>query len=167
MLTEFHQQAKLEGKPCHATYVLSGLVDESSIPRTSLMDTDGDSFMSSPVATQRSSRSDGALVKRTRTILLADEDNVYGKICVIQSSLVDAKNKFSKLTSIHLYSLGPSTIPVRFSRFSTNHQDAILLTTCSYDIAKKYNTLSPKESAETYGVILNSNAIVLQACKLH
>jgi hypothetical protein len=46
---------------------------------------DGDSLMSSPVATQRSSRSDTAFVKRTRTIMLADENNVTGQSCSLKA----------------------------------------------------------------------------------
>lgn len=38
----------------------------------------------------------------------------------------------------------------------------MLLTTCSYDISSKYDTnMAPMEIAQKYGVIANSNAVVL------
>lgn len=82
MLTEFYQQAKTEGKGCHATYVLGGLLEETSGPGTSGSDVkmEGDYMMSSPpVPTQGSTRSNGSVGKRVRTIILADENDVYSK----------------------------------------------------------------------------------------
>jgi hypothetical protein len=81
MLHEFHQQAKLDGKPCAATYILSGLVEES-IPATMNedMQIEIDDFpMSSPVmATQESSKSNGTNTRMIRVIALANESEVYG-----------------------------------------------------------------------------------------
>jgi hypothetical protein len=82
MLYEFHQQSKLDGKSCHATYILSGFVEELIPPLPNdVMQIDGDDFlMSSPlVATQESSNSNGAARKMIRTITLTDENDVHGK----------------------------------------------------------------------------------------
>lgn len=84
MLTEFYQQAKSEGKACHAMYVLGGLIDEVGVPGTSSLRTtgDGEFMMSSPpMGTQGSTRSNGSIGKRVRTIILADENDVHGKVC--------------------------------------------------------------------------------------
>lgn len=82
MLAEFYQQAKQEGKACHATYILSGLVEEA-IPQLSSdamqLDTTDDFLMSSPAATQGSSRAIEPTTRLVRTILLADEKEVYGQ----------------------------------------------------------------------------------------
>jgi hypothetical protein len=88
MLQEFYQQAKLDGKSCHATYILCGMIEEP-IPSTSgdAMQIDEDDFpMSSPfVATQESSKSRTSTSKVVRTIVLADEDNVIGTKPSMQS----------------------------------------------------------------------------------
>lgn len=80
MLQEFYQQAKLDGKSCYATYILSGLVEES-IPATEneAMQMETDDFpMSSPVmATQESSKSNGTSTRLLRTIVLANENEVH------------------------------------------------------------------------------------------
>ena len=87
MLVEFYQHAKGEGEACHATYVLGGLLDEGSMgvtggTTTAMRADDGDFLMSSPpVATQGSTRSNGSVSKRVRTILLADENDVHSKFC--------------------------------------------------------------------------------------
>jgi hypothetical protein len=66
-------------------------------------------------------------------------------------TLAEATSRFTELTSIHVYSLGPAVI-----------KDPILLTTCSYDISKKYDSgMSPAEIADKYGVIANPTAVVL------
>jgi len=80
MLVEFHQQAKADGKSCHATYILSGLLEQAHPPDSSdAMHIDQDDFlMSSPVATQESSKSANTLTKAIRTITLADETDVHG-----------------------------------------------------------------------------------------
>jgi hypothetical protein len=81
MLAEFHQNAKLEGKPCHATYIVSGLIEESiSPPLNDAMHTEGDDFLMSspPPATQESSTSNNATTKLVRTVILADENDVHG-----------------------------------------------------------------------------------------
>ena len=80
MLHEFHQQAKLDGKPCAATYILSGLVEES-VPATAseAMQIEDDFPMSSPaMATQESSKSSGTNSRMIRVIALANESEVYG-----------------------------------------------------------------------------------------
>jgi hypothetical protein len=81
LLGDFHQQAKSNGKACHATYILSGFIEES-IPANpdEPMQLDGDDYpMSSPPPqTQESSKSNGAKTKMIRTITLADEDDVHG-----------------------------------------------------------------------------------------
>ena len=79
MLNEFYEQEKLEGRSCHATYVLSGLIEEQK-PADDAMQIDTDDFpMSSPpVATQESSKSSGES-KMVKTILLVDENELDGK----------------------------------------------------------------------------------------
>jgi len=82
MLSEFHQHAKLAGKPCHAMYIISGLIEESiSSPPNDAMQIEGDNFlMSSPLpATQESSRSNNAATKVVRTVVIAGERDVLGK----------------------------------------------------------------------------------------
>jgi len=80
MLYEFYEQAKLDGQSCHATYILSGLVEEES-PADNAMQIDTDDFpMSSPpVATQESTKSNEGR-RIVRTILLADEGDLNGTI---------------------------------------------------------------------------------------
>ena len=83
MLHEFHRQSKLESKSCHATYILSGLIEEATSPvRNDAMHIEGDEFLMSspPVATQESSRSNDAGSRMVRTVLLANEKDVHGKI---------------------------------------------------------------------------------------
>jgi len=68
--------------------------------------------------------------------------------------MVDVKNRFIELTSIHVYSLSPAVI-----------KDPALLTPCSHDINKNYDSnMSPAEIAEKYGIIANSNAVVPNLC---
>ena len=80
MLYDFYEQAKLDGKSCHATYILSGFVEEQS-PLDNAMQIDTDDFpMSSPpIATQESTKSSEGS-KIVRTILLADESDLIGTI---------------------------------------------------------------------------------------
>jgi hypothetical protein len=81
MLHEFHQHAKADEKPCHATYILSGFIEERANTNPDEMQIDADDFpMSSspPIVTQGSSRSDEPLTTTTRTVTLADENNVRG-----------------------------------------------------------------------------------------
>jgi len=83
MLSEFHQQAKSDRKSCHATYILSGLIEESMPPPlTDEMQIEGDDFLMSspPVATQESSKSNNTTTKMIRTITLADENDVDGNV---------------------------------------------------------------------------------------
>jgi len=87
MLYEFHQQAKFDGKQCHAMYILGGLIEESLPSNTSdAMQIEGDDFLMSspPVATQESYKSNGQTSKLIRTITLADEDDVQGNHGVVQ-----------------------------------------------------------------------------------
>ena len=79
ILNEFYEQEKLEGRSCHATYILSGLVEEQN-PADNAMQIDTDDFpMSSPpVATQESTKSSGGS-KMVPTILLVDESELDGK----------------------------------------------------------------------------------------
>jgi len=81
MLHEFYVQAKHDGKPCHATYILSGLIEEAVPPSTNdAMQLDGEEFVisSPPVATQESSTSSITPSKLVRTVVLANEDDVQG-----------------------------------------------------------------------------------------
>jgi hypothetical protein len=80
MLADFHRQAKLDGKACHATYILSGFIEETIPPVNEEMQLDGDDFMMSspPPPTQESSKSNTSRTKMIRTIALADEDDVHG-----------------------------------------------------------------------------------------
>ena len=113
MLSEFYEQEKLEGRSCHATYVLSGLIEEQK-PADDAMQIDTDDFpMSSPpIATQESTKSSGES-KMVKTILLVDENELDGKSPTgINLTFVDAKSKFAELTSLHVYSLSPAIIKV-------------------------------------------------------
>jgi len=86
MLHEFYQQAKVDGKSCHATYILGGLLEQASPPDSiDAMHIDRDDFlMSSPVATQESSKTANAIIKTIRTITLADENNVQGTRIIVR-----------------------------------------------------------------------------------
>lgn len=88
MLHEFHGQAKLDGKPCHATYILSGLVEQLALPQDDVMQIEGDDFMMSspPVPTQESSKSSEAGSKLVRTVILADETEIQGNLNCFSSS---------------------------------------------------------------------------------
>jgi hypothetical protein len=77
MLHEFYEQAKADGKTCHATYILSGLVEQVPPDSGDAMQID-DYPMSSPLATQESSKSISSLTKSIRSITLADEETVQG-----------------------------------------------------------------------------------------
>lgn len=84
MLQEFYLQAKQDGKPCHATYILSGFIEEAVSASTSdAMQLDGEEFVISslPVATQESSTSGTPPSKLVRTVVLANEDDVQGWPC--------------------------------------------------------------------------------------
>jgi hypothetical protein len=82
MLHEFYGQAKLDGKSCHATYILSGLVEQLPLPQDDVMQIEGDDFMMSspPIPTQESSKSNEAGNKLVRTVILADENEVQGNL---------------------------------------------------------------------------------------
>lgn len=81
MLSEFYEQAKLDGKPCHATYILSGLVEDQSPADTAMqVDTDDFPMSSPPVATQESSKSNEGSSKIVRIILLVDENGLNGTV---------------------------------------------------------------------------------------
>jgi len=113
MLNEFYEQEKLDGRSCHATYILSGLVEELK-PADNAMQIDTDDFpMSSPpIATQESAKSSGES-KMVRTILLVDENELGGKSPTrTKFNFVDAKSKFAELTSLHVYSLSPAVVKV-------------------------------------------------------
>jgi hypothetical protein len=115
MLQEFYQQAKLDGKSCYATYILSGLIEESiRATGNEAMQMETDDFpMSSPVmATQESSKSNGASTRLVRTIVLANENEVYGWLCQDFANRLETKAKFAELTSIHVYSLSPAPVNV-------------------------------------------------------
>ena len=112
MLFEFHQQAKLDGKQCHATYILSGLIEESLTTPAEAMQGDDFLMSSPPVATQESSKSNNSTSKLVRTITLADENDVHGNGPFCRAHKAEAKRKFTELTSIHVYSLGPAIVQV-------------------------------------------------------
>lgn len=117
LLYEFHQQAKVDGKPCHATYILCGTIEEPAHPPEPLSDAmqiEGEDFLisSPPVATQESSKLSGAITKMVFTVTLADENHVNGNLPSLQSNRIEAKQRFSELTSIHVYSLGPAIVQV-------------------------------------------------------
>ena len=81
MLQEFYIQAKQDGKPCHATYILGGLIEETAPTNTyDAMQLDGEEFVMSspPVATQESSSSSNTPSKMVRTVVLANEEDVHG-----------------------------------------------------------------------------------------
>ena len=88
MLHEFHGQAKLDGKSCHATYILSGLVEQLPLPQDDAMQIEGDDFMMSspPVPTQESSKSNETGSKLVRTVVLADEKEVQGNLNCFSNS---------------------------------------------------------------------------------
>jgi hypothetical protein len=76
MLQEFYERGKLDGKPCRATYVLSGLIEEKNsagkvgpVDRGDLPTSD-----SSPVPKESI-----AGEEHVKTILLVDEDDLDGK----------------------------------------------------------------------------------------
>jgi DNA polymerase subunit Cdc27 len=115
MLLEFYQQSRNDGKSCHATYILSGLVERIQ-PQSSndamQIDDEIDFLSSSPfIPTQESGLSNGTSSKTIRAIILADENNVTGKFPSNAIDL-DIKKRFIELTSIHVYSLAPSIINV-------------------------------------------------------
>ena len=113
MLNEFYEQEKLEGRSCHATYVLSGLIEEPKLADDAMqIDTDDFPMSSPPVATQESTKSNEQS-KTVKTILLVDENELDGKSPTrIYFTIVDAKSKFAELTSLHVYSLSPAIIKV-------------------------------------------------------
>jgi hypothetical protein len=115
ILAEFYHQAKADKKPCHATYILSGLVEEAIPPPPNdemQVDTADDFPISSPViATQGSSQAVEPATKLVRTIVLADEKEVHG-ISIEDQLTGDVKSRFTELTSIHLYSLAPAPVSV-------------------------------------------------------
>lgn len=85
MLHEFYEQAKLDGKSCHATYILSGFVEEPSpVDNAMQIDTDDFPMSSPPVATQESTKS-SERSKIVRTVLLAEENDLNGTIQLLIS----------------------------------------------------------------------------------
>jgi len=89
MLQEFHERAKNDGKACHATYILSGFVEES-IPgvhpttgsESMQIDTEDFPMSSAPATTQESSLSNGAATRLVRSIIHVDEKDVQGCIAL-------------------------------------------------------------------------------------
>jgi hypothetical protein len=87
MLQEFHERAKDDGRPCHATYILSGYIEESILPvpgssEAMQIDTDDFPMSSAPMTTQDSSQSNGSAIKPILSITLADEKDVKGSTSV-------------------------------------------------------------------------------------
>jgi hypothetical protein len=79
MLSEFYFQAKDEGRPCHATYILSG----TCLPEDTSTSLKMDTFdpMDIPLASQestKSNKSNSSTNGMFRKLLLVDENDLEG-----------------------------------------------------------------------------------------
>lgn len=136
MLFEFHarQNSKKPGS-VHATYLLCGSVrsqrmavgeeDDEDTPMAS------SPFMSSPAVNEE----EETLAGPSQTVItLVKEEN-----------LEEARTRYDEISSIHIYSLGPTSI-----------QNIQLLTECGRQISTSYASEDPLVHNKTYGIIQNS-----------
>ncbi|ODQ53955.1 hypothetical protein SAICODRAFT_24725 [Saitoella complicata NRRL Y-17804] len=140
LLFEYYQSCKTSSKSIHATYVITGLRQPKADPVVkNEVDQNGDTEMDDAepeFQTQTSLYEAGQLVKT---------------ICVVPEEKLEAvKEKFSKITGVHIYSLQPAPL-----------KDLSLLTTPSYDLrhSTKYNTgQTSDELGQAYGSIISATA---------
>ncbi|MCJ1249775.1 hypothetical protein MMC30_007001 [Trapelia coarctata] len=139
ILYDFHQkQTSKKAGSVHATYLVSGMqaVNPAS---NGVHETDEDTPMqSSPFMSSSMPHQDvDEHVAVMRVMTLAREEHLEGKEAA-------AKAKYETISSIHIYSLEPSTI-----------QDLNVLSEVRRDITEKYAKEDPLLVAQQYGTISN------------
>ncbi|TKA75951.1 hypothetical protein B0A49_03709 [Cryomyces minteri] len=148
MLYDFHhkQTAKKPGS-VHATYLIAGTCrPETSIQANEVNGHDAEDsvmqssppFRSSSMPQQEESVEEDVAVK---LLLLAKEED-----------LEEAKARFDEITSVHIYSLEPTSL-----------KDLQVLSDCNREIRSKYSSEDPLEAWKQYGTIQNPN---VKACNL-
>lgn len=125
MLYDFHRQqnAKKPGT-LHATYLISGAKREEEIVPTNgdVKMEDGDDYMQSspfmPSSMPQAEETSGAT--SVLSITLAREEDLEGRCPSFSSELwtnwgkhIAIKAQYTHISSIHIYSLGPSPLKVR------------------------------------------------------
>ncbi|KAI4155115.1 MAG: hypothetical protein LQ340_001213 [Diploschistes diacapsis] len=140
MLYEFHRQQNSK-KPgsVHATYLLTGtqIVTSSSDAMNGVADGDGDitmqssPYMSSPIHSEKPPEEP----LKQQVITLAREEHLDA-----------VKKKYAEISSIHMYSLGPSTI-----------KNLQILSNVTQGIVAEFASEDPLVHNKTYGVIQNPN----------
>ena len=136
MLYEFHtQQNSKKPGSVHATYLLCGYMQSQNRPVNAQDGEDtpmaSSPFMSSPAVKNEDGTSDAPL--QTVITLVKEE------------SLEEAKARYDQLSSIHIYSLGPTSI-----------KNIQLLTECGRQVSVSHANVDPLVYNKTYGIIQNS-----------
>lgn len=123
MLYEFHHQQNSK-KPgtVHATYLLSGTKrKEESVPAIPEAKKDGedDHMQSSPFMTSSMPQftQDGTVESSVLSITLVTEEKLEGKhitayLKIMLNPRPEARSQYEHISSIHIYSIGPSPIMV-------------------------------------------------------
>ncbi|KAI9821703.1 MAG: hypothetical protein M1827_002284 [Pycnora praestabilis] len=140
MLFDFHhQQNSRKPGSIHATYLISGTrtpIPSISTNGTQMRDGDDDYMQSSPFMSSPMPKQDG----------LQDRMIVTSITMTREEDLEGAKALFENITSIHLYSLEPSS-----------PKDLLILSDSNQEIYSKYATEDPLEAGKQYGTIQNAN----------
>jgi len=139
MLFEFHRQqnAKKPGT-VHATYLVAGSMHTNDQPPANDQHSkDGeDSIMQSSPAFRSSPPPNPQEV--------AEDTPVLSITLVREEDLDELRKSYESVTSIHVYSLGPTPI-----------KDMQTLSDASREILEKHTTQDPLETASIYGTIIN------------
>ena len=143
MLYEFHRKEKAK-KPgsVHATYLITGIRRVESAPALTngVHSQDGEDtvMQSSPLLPSSSMPKPDATMEEPaliRSVMLVKEEH-----------LDQAKSTFDTISSIHIYSLEPTTL-----------KDVQVLTECNRTVASNYASEDPLQAWKQYGAIQNPN----------
>ncbi|KAL8796430.1 MAG: hypothetical protein Q9182_007389, partial [Xanthomendoza sp. 2 TL-2023] len=148
VLSQFHKQQNSK-KPgsVHAIYLITGIVvPKSSTASTQVEQADGeDAHMRSSPFTSSSMphRQDDEDLLAVKTISICREEDLQEALNHLVYS--EVKARFDGKFSIHVYSLGPSTI-----------QDMHILSDCNRAAAAQYAADDPLQEGRQYGTIQNA-----------
>ncbi|KAL9581487.1 MAG: hypothetical protein Q9212_003871 [Teloschistes hypoglaucus] len=146
MLFDFHKQENSK-KPgsIHAVYLVCGFVSAApSAPPTQLEQKDGEyvSMQSSPFMTSSMpQKEEDDELTTAKTVVLCREEDLEGSPFV---ACTEVKARFVGQTSIHVYSLGPSTI-----------KNLHILSECNRATTADYAKEDPLIVGRQYGTIVN------------
>ncbi|BFZ59747.1 hypothetical protein YB2330_000764 [Saitoella coloradoensis] len=136
LLFQYYQSCKTSSKSIHATYVITGLRQPKAVPVVkNQVDQNGDTEM------------DGAEPEFQTQTSLYEAGELVKTVCVAPEEKLEAiKQKFTKITGIHIYSLQPGPL-----------KDLSLLTTPSHDL-RHSTTYNSEELGKVYGTIISATA---------